>query len=86
MKTKVSYKELDEIYDAMDALKKAGCWNFLDQYFSDLVVRAWRTDVDILLAYATTSLACKSHLPSRVQFINTCKHLHPDKELWKGLD
>ena len=77
--------KLDEIYDAFDALMKAKCWNFIDGYLHDLCMRCWRTDIDILLAYATATLPAKTKLPHRKMFIDTCKHLHPNLELWKGL-
>ena len=82
----VSDKELDEIYNAFDALMWSGCWNFLDDFIKDLVMRSWRIELDKLLAYATASFPAKSKLPHREVFINNCKLLHPEKDLWKGLD
>ena len=78
--------ELDEVYAAMDALMLAGCWVFLDEYLHGMVMRTWRTDVDILLAIATATLPGKSKLPARVIFLDNAKRLFPGKELWKGLD
>ena len=86
MNSKITDKQIDEIYDAMDALMKAQCWKFLNDFFTDLCPRVWRTDIDILLSYATSTLPAKSKIPSRDKFIKTCKHLFPDVELWKGLD
>jgi len=85
-KSKIVDKELDEIYTAIDALMKAGCWNFLNEFFEHFCQRVWRTDINILLGYATASLPGKSKIKSREKFIRTCKHLFPDVELWKGLD
>jgi hypothetical protein len=79
-------KQLDEIYDAMDALMKAKCWTFIDNYLHDLCMKAWRTELDYLLVYATATLLAKSKLPHRKLFMDTCKHLHPDVEVWKGLE
>ena len=79
-------KELDEVYAAMDALMLAGCWGFLDEYLHGMIMRSWRTDLDILLAIATATLPGKSKLPARVNFLDNDKRLHPNKELWKGLD
>lgn len=78
-------KDIDEIYDSMDALMTAGCWNFLDNLFQGITPTAWRIDIDILLAYATASLPAKSKIPSRKMFMDKCIELHSDPELWKGL-
>ena len=82
---KVSDKELDEVYDAVDALMLAGCWNILNEIFLSLESKAWRISIDLLLAYATASLPAKNKIPSREPFINRCMQLYPDKKLWKGL-
>lgn len=84
--SKLTDKEMDEIFLAIDSLMRAGCWNFLDEYFENFCQRVWRTDVDVLLTYATASFPGKSKIPSRARFIKTCKNLFPDVELWKGLD
>lgn len=81
----VSDKELDEIYTAIDALLKAGSFKFLDELVRDWEARAWRTNVDILLAYATATFPAHSKLPSRKLFMKKCLQLHSDKELWRGL-
>lgn len=83
--SEVSDKQLDEIYDAIDALMRAGAWSFLDELFVTWEMRIWRTDVDILLAYATASFPAKSKLPSRKFFMSSCLRIYPDAELWKGL-
>lgn len=81
----ISDKDIDEIYDALDVLMTAKCWGFLNSLFIGLTPSAWRTDLDILLAYATASLPAKSKINSRKMFMEQCKKLHPDPELWKGL-
>ena len=79
-------KEIDEIYDAIDALSKSKCWIFLNEYFENLVIRSWRIEIDKLLAYATASFPAKSKIPKRKSFISNCKRLHPDEALWKDLE
>lgn len=79
-------EQLDEIYDAVHALGKLKCFNVLHDILVNLEMKAWRTDLDILLGYATATLPFKSKLPYRVHFINKCKLLHSDPALWKGLD
>lgn len=76
----------DEVYIAIDILMESNCWEFLNECFSNLDLKVWRTDIDTLLAYATASLPGKSKIPSRVGFINTCKRFHPDVTLWVGLE
>lgn len=79
-------QELDDLYDAVHALAKNGCWRFLDTVIQDFTPRIWRTDIDTLLGYATATLPFKSKLPSRVKFLDSCKQIHYYPELWKGLD
>jgi len=82
----VSDKQLDEIYDSIDALLRLGAWNFLDELLLYWGSAAWRIEVDMLLAYATCTFPAKSNLPSRKFFMEACFRFHPDKELWKGLE
>jgi hypothetical protein len=86
MKNKTSDKKLDEIYGVVDVLMCEGHWGFLDEFLENLIVRAWRTDIDELLAYATATLPGKSKIPSRAAFVSHCKRLFPEKGLWQGLD
>lgn len=79
-------KQLDELYDAMDALMREGCFGFINDYIRDLIPKIWRTDLIILVGYATATLCCKSKLPARKAFMDKCMELYPDKELWKGLE
>ena len=78
--------KLDELYDAVDCLLKDGHWNFINEYLSDLTVRIWRTDVNILLGWATSTLPAKSKLPARKYFLEQCKGMYSKKGLWDGLD
>ena len=83
---KVSDEEISEIYSAIDALMKNENWNFLNDYYDNLALRAWRLPLDILIAYADVSFESKNKIDSRKRFMDTCIHLHPNKELWKGLE
>ena len=78
--------EIDSVYNSMEALFKAKCYSFVDGILSMIIPQLWRTDLDIILAYATVTLPAKSKLPSRKRFMEVCKYLRPDVELWKGLD
>lgn len=80
------HTELDKIHDAIDVLMKNGCWDFLNDYLLDLRMKAWRTDINLLVGYATVTLPSKSKLPNRKLFVDTCKKLYPDPELWEGLE
>lgn len=77
-------KYIDEANKSMDALIKAECWLFINNFLEDLSMRAWRMDIDYLLAYATATLSIKDKLSNRERFILTCKHLYPKTD-WKGL-
>lgn len=79
-------KELDEIYRAIDALFREGCFDFVDWLLEDKTGQVWRTDVVILVGYATITASAKSKLPSRPMFLAQCKRYHSDPTLWKGLD
>ena len=77
---------LNEIYDGIHALGKLKCFHLLHEMLVDLELKAWRTDLNILVGFANATLPFKNKLSYRVHFINKCKQLHPDPELWKGLD
>lgn len=85
-KNAVSDKQIDEIYDAIDALMRAGAWNFLNELFVVWEQQAWRLEIDILVTYAVASCPGKSKLPARKNFMDRCMALHPDPDLWKGLE
>jgi len=86
MKSKTTDVELDDIYDTIDLLMRNGKWSLLNELFQIWEQQAWRTDLDRLLGYATVSLPAKSKIHSRKSFIEKCKALYPEAELWKGLD
>ena len=86
MPSKTTDADLDDIYDTIDLLMRNGKWNLLNELFQIWEQQAWRTDLDRLLGYATASFPAKSKIPSRRAFIEKCKVLHPEAELWKGLD
>lgn len=78
---KTTDQKLDELYDGIQALAKQECWWFLDSLLQDFTPRIWRTDLDMLLGYATATFPFKSKLPSRVKFLDICKKLYYDPEL-----
>lgn len=86
MPSKTTDKELNDLYDTIDLLMKNGKWELLNLLFQIWEQRAWRTDLDMLLGCATASFPGKSKIKSRTAFIEKCKSLYPDSELWKGLD
>ena len=77
-------KKIDIIYDAMDALMKADCWEYINDRFFELKLQAWRHDLDILLAYIVATQPVKTKLPNRKIFIDKCKELHPNED-WSRL-
>ena len=81
--------ELDELYDTADLLMKAGRWSLIDDLLMYYGLTAWRMDVDLLLGWATTTLACKSKLKNRKWFMDQCLNFYSDPkepDLWKGLE
>lgn len=81
----VTDNELDKIYDIMDTMINAKMWTALNSLFSSLLVIMPTMDMEILLAYATTSLCVKSKIKTREAFIIACKERYPDTGLWDGL-
>ena len=81
-----SDRDLDELYDLIDNLMKDGDWWLLDNMCCCWSEGVNLTDLDDLLGRATATLPGKSKLPSRAAFIAKCKKVHPDPELWKGLE
>jgi len=79
-------KNIDCIYDAVDSCMKGGRWNLLNNLFLIITKNAELKELDILLSYATSSLPGKNNIPARADFIKRCKELHPNPELWKGLE
>ena len=80
-----SMSNTDEIYISIGVLIKNNCWKFLTEYFFTLRLRVWRTNIDMLRAYATASLPAKSKIVSRQLFMDTCKQLYPSED-WSGLE
>ncbi len=74
--------KIKEIHISVDVLISSKCFWILNDIFYGLSLRAWRTDVDELLEYATASLSGKDKIPSRKHFIETCQKLYPDVD-WK---
>ena len=84
---------IDIIYDEVDRLMNQNDWNQLSLRLTIIVDMASdyslvRKDysLDELLAWATATLPAKSKIKSRPMFIAKCKELHPDPELWRGLE
>lgn len=76
---------LDEMYSAIDALMRNGNWGFLNEFYRDLCIRAWRLPIDVLIGHATVTYAAKSKIPARKEFMEKCWQLYPDVKLWQGL-
>ena len=81
-----TYQRIDNIYDAIDALLNSKCWSFIDDILFELIPKVWRMDVDSLLAYLISTHPAKSKLVSRQRLLDKCKEIHPDPDLWKGLE
>ena len=64
-------KQLDEIYDKIDALCWASKWEEIDSILAGIDVDTM--DINLLLGYLTTSSWAKSHLKNRVEFFNKVK-------------
>jgi hypothetical protein len=81
--------EIDEIYDTTELLIKKGRWSLLEDLLEFYADAAWRMPVDMLFAWATTTLPVKSKLKNRGRFIEACLKFHSDPkkpDLWKGLE
>jgi hypothetical protein len=77
---------IDAIYTFVDESMRHDKWMTLNSLYSYLTHRVKEMPVDVLVSYATASFPGKSKLPSRAKFMNKCKEVHPDEELWKGLE
>ena len=80
----IAKSKIDEINTAIDVLITGNCWSFLNEILTNLIQRAWRTDVEELRAYTSRTSRVSQKLPSRERFMITCKHLHPKID-WKEL-
>lgn len=79
-------QELDQIYDLVDDLMYRDKWYVLDTILEYITSNAWRYDIDILVGWATVTFAGKNKLEKRKGFLDKCKKIYPDDNLWKGLD
>lgn len=80
--------QLDEIYDTADYMMRRGYWHTLNELFECMTNKVWRTDLNILLGWATATLPGKSKIPNRARFMDECLKHHSDAnepDLWKGL-
>jgi len=82
----MSDKELDDLYRLVDDLMLEGDWWLLNNLFVSWCAPDSTATLDARLGIATATLPGKSKLPNRREFMDMCKRLHPDPELWKGLD
>lgn len=79
-------KELDELYDLIDSLMKEEDWWLLNNLCLTWAFPKSTVTLDTRLGIATATFPAKSKLPNRKVFMTRCKELHPDAELWKGLE
>lgn len=79
-------KEIDIIYEGVEALLKANALEFLDKHLELMIMSIWRTDFDELFAYLIVTCPVKNKLPSRAKYFAVCKALFPDEERWKSLE
>ena len=61
-----SQRELDQVYDRLDAMLRVGQFEDFDRllYHTD----PWAEDVDVVLTHLTVSLPARTKLPSRPSF------------------
>lgn len=79
-------EELDKIYDFSDNLMKRERWIVIETIFEYIMDNIKNYQTEILVGWATATLAGKHRIINRQEFLDKCKELHPDEELWKGLD
>jgi len=79
-------KEIDVIYEGVEALLKAKAWEFLDKHMELMIMSIWRTEIDELIVYLTATRCVKSKLPSRAKYFAACTALFPDQEMWKDVE
>jgi hypothetical protein len=83
--TKVKDVDIDNILLYVDSCMKRGEWDVLSDIFYNLIPQAEIMPVDIILTYVVGTLPGASKIRYRRAFIDKCKKLHPDVELWKNL-
>ena len=77
---------IDFIYDEADRLMHQNAWNYLSLRLTLIADMSSGYSLDELLAWATATLPAKSKIENRAMFIEKCKELYPDPELWRGLE
>jgi hypothetical protein len=79
-----TYNELDEIYERIDSLMKEGKFNEIDRELQRMDINS--TDINIILAYLTTTLPVRSKLSNRKKFYSEFeKQLKANSEYETGL-
>lgn len=79
-------QQLDEIYDLADKLMYKENWHGLNIILEYITIHSHHYNSYSLVAWATATLAGKHKLEKRKEFLDKCKELYPDNDLWKGLD
>lgn len=68
--------ELNEVYDTINILIKAGKWSILDDLLLYYGNAAWRMDVRLLMIWTTSTFSYRSKLNNREYFITQCSKFH----------
>ncbi len=84
--SETTQSDIDRICETIDLLMSKDRWGLLNELFDMWNHQVWKTDIDRLLSLATASLPGKSKIPNRKRFMEKCKELYPDENLWIGLD
>lgn len=79
-------KQMDDIFDGINALMENSCWGFLDYIIGDLCIRAWNVDITLLMAILTSTLPAKNNIPRRKELLEIAKQINIDQKMWEGLD
>jgi hypothetical protein len=77
---------IDIIYNEVDRFMHQNDWNHLSHKLIVIADMASDYSLDELLAWATATLPAKSKIRNRSMFIEKCKQLYPEPELWRGLE
>jgi len=85
-KLKPTDQDIDEIFDLADKWMRIECWFVLDEILEHITEYICKYDINWLVTWATATLAGKHKLEKRKEFLDKCKELYPDNDLWKGLD
>lgn len=79
-------ESLDTIYNLIEELIQDQDWWLLNGLCITWSSEHSTADLDVRLGIATATLPVKNKLQDRKLFIDACKRLYPDVELWKGLE